>query len=321
MSAVNETRRRRWRRLGAAMLLLLLFTCLSLFPLPGHAQFYGKNKVQSHHLRWKTLHTPHFEIMHYEGAEELAVRASLIAEQAYREYANRLDVELPWQIPFVLYASHGDFSQTNISNQLIGEGTGGFSEPFRNRMVLPYNGSHADFVHVIRHELVHVFMFHMAFGRTNNIGGAVFFSIPLWFAEGIAEWMSIGWDGEAEVRVRYVVELASGSAWIVVMELERSLSELVPPPQSRLLAAMPNPFNPNTTLRWELAEAGRVRLDIFDVRGRRVRKLVDRELPPGPHALGFDGRDDDGVSLASGVYYILLDTGERQLRGRITLVR
>ncbi len=202
MTAVNETRRRRWRRLGAAMLLLLLFTCLSLLPLPGHAQFYGKNKVQSHHLRWKTLHTPHFEIMHYEGAEELAVRASLIAEQAYREYANRLDVELPWQIPFVLYASHGDFSQTNISNQLIGEGTGGFSEPFRNRMVLPYNGSHADFVHVIRHELVHVFMFHMAFGRTNNIGGAVFFSIPLWFAEGIAEWMSIGWDGEADMFIR-----------------------------------------------------------------------------------------------------------------------
>ena len=73
--------------------------------------------------------------------------------------------------------------------------------------------------------------------------------------------------------------------------------------------------------RWELAAAGRVRLDIFDVRGRRVRKLVDRDLPPGPHALGFDGRDDDGASLASGVYYILLDTGERKLRGRITLVR
>jgi len=125
----------------------------------------------------------------------------------------------------------------------------------------------------------------------------------------------------SEERVRYVVELASGSEWVVVMELERSLLELVPPPLSRLLAAMPNPFNPRTTLRWELAEAGRVRLEIFDVRGRRVRKLVDRELPAGPHALGFDGRDDDGRTLASGVYYIRLDTGERQLRGRITLVR
>jgi photosystem II stability/assembly factor-like uncharacterized protein len=125
----------------------------------------------------------------------------------------------------------------------------------------------------------------------------------------------------SEERVRYTVEVASGSGWIVVMELERSLRELVLPPRSRLLAAMPNPFNPRTTLSWELAEAGRVRLEIFDVRGRRVRKLVDRDLPAGPHAIGFDGRDDDGRTLASGVYYMRLDTGDRQLRGRITLVR
>jgi photosystem II stability/assembly factor-like uncharacterized protein len=126
---------------------------------------------------------------------------------------------------------------------------------------------------------------------------------------------------DPEARVRYLVELVSGPGWLVVMELERRLHELVPPPRSRLFAAMPNPFNPRTTLRWELAKASRVRLDIFDVRGRRVRRLVDRDLPAGPHALGFDGRDDDGRTLASGVYYILLDTGERQLRGRITLIR
>jgi photosystem II stability/assembly factor-like uncharacterized protein len=125
----------------------------------------------------------------------------------------------------------------------------------------------------------------------------------------------------SEERVRYMVEISVGPDWIVVMELERSLRELVVPPRSRLLVAMPNPFNPRTTLRWELATAGRVRLEIFDVRGRRVRRLVDRDLPAGPHALGFDGRDDNGRELASGVYYILLDTGERQLRGRITLVR
>ena len=185
----------------STLMAFVLLAILSLAP-QAHAQFFGKNKVQTRHLRWKTLTTPHFEIMHYEGAEELAVRASLIAEQAYREYANRLEIELPWRIPFVLYASHNDFSQTNISDQLIGEGTGGFSEPFRNRMVLPYNGSHADFVHVIRHELVHVFMFHAAFGRSEAMGRTAFFNIPLWFAEGIAEWLSSGWDGGADMFMR-----------------------------------------------------------------------------------------------------------------------
>jgi len=190
------------RRFLVTILTVVTLVWLGLLGVPAQAQYFGRNKVQTQHLKWKTLYTPHFEILHYAGAEELAVRASIIAEQAYREYANRLQVELPWRVPFILYASHNDFSQTNISDQLIGEGTGGFSEPFRNRMVLPYNGSHADFVHVIRHELVHVFMFYVAFGSSDPVGRSTFFNIPLWFAEGIAEWLSSGWDGTADMFIR-----------------------------------------------------------------------------------------------------------------------
>lgn len=213
----------RGRSGGRPVLLLMawglcLIYCLSFWPQLALAQYFGKNKVQLDDLQWKTLYTPHFAIYHYAGAEELAVRASLIAEQAYKEYADRLDHDLRWRVPFILYASHHEFSQTNISDQLIGEGTGGFSEPFRNRMVLPYNGSHADFVHVIRHELVHVFMFDMAFGRGGSAGRSVFFSIPLWFAEGFAEWFASGWDGNADMFMRdatindylYPLELVGG---------------------------------------------------------------------------------------------------------------
>jgi Tol biopolymer transport system component len=189
-----------------------------------HAQHFGKNKVQSGDLHWKTLYTPHFEIYHYAGAEELAVRASIIAEQTYHEYAARLEHELPWRVPFILYASHHDFAQTNISDMLIGEGTGGFSEPFRNRMVLPYNGSHADFVHVIRHELVHVFMFEMAYGNNPEVGRRYFFQVPLWFAEGTAEWFSSGWDGEADMFMRdatindYLVEPSRVTGYLAYKE-------------------------------------------------------------------------------------------------------
>jgi len=187
----------------APALLLAAMLLASLQPGAATAAGYGKNKVQVRQLEWQTLTTPHFEIHFYDGAEELAVRASIIAEQAYQEYAARLDRDLPWRVPFILYSSHNDFAQTNISDALIGEGTGGFSEPFRNRMVLPYNGSHAEFVHVIRHELVHVFMFDMAFGRRGgNVGRSYLFNIPLWFAEGIAEWLSAGWDKEADMFMR-----------------------------------------------------------------------------------------------------------------------
>lgn len=183
------------RSLWLAVFLLLLVGGAS-------ARGFGKNKVQVDVLHWQVLNTPRFRIHYYDGAEELAVRASLIAERTYREFSDRLGRDLPWRVPLVLYNSHNDFSQTNISDGLIGEGTGGFSEPLRNRVVLPFNGSHEDFVHVIRHELVHSFMFHMAFGEKSGLAGASFFHVPLWFAEGIAEWFSSGWDPEADMFVR-----------------------------------------------------------------------------------------------------------------------
>lgn len=185
------------------MLLLPLLLLLLLAAVPAAAQHFGKNKVQARTLEWQILRTPHFDLHFHDGGEELAVRAAIIAERAYKEYADRLDRDLPFRTPFVLYSSHADFAQTNIAPFLIGEGTGGFAEPFRNRMVLPYNGSHTDLVHVIRHELVHVFMFDMAFGaRSADLGRNVFFNIPLWFAEGVAEWLSSGWDPNADMVMR-----------------------------------------------------------------------------------------------------------------------
>ncbi|MCP4291984.1 MAG: hypothetical protein GY780_09135, partial [bacterium] len=189
--------------IGSVWLKSLLPVILSTIIAQGAlAAGFGKNKVQVDTLDWQILNTPHFQIHYHDGADELAVRASLIAENAYREFSDRLGRDLPWQVPFILYNSHNDFAQTNISDGLIGEGTGGFSEPLRNRVVLPYNGSHEDFVHVIRHELVHAFMFHMAFGERKTMLGSSFFHVPLWFAEGIAEWFSSGWDPEADMFVR-----------------------------------------------------------------------------------------------------------------------
>ena len=182
---------------------LVVWLCLVALAAPATAQRYGKNKVQTSNLQWHVLVTPHFDLHFHDGAEELAVRAAIIAERTYKEYADRLDRDLPFRVPFILYSSHAQFAQTNIAPYLIGEGTGGFSEPFRNRVVLPYNGSHTDFVHVIRHELVHVFMFDMAFGaRSTDLGRNTFFNIPLWFAEGVAEWLSSGWDAQADMVIR-----------------------------------------------------------------------------------------------------------------------
>jgi hypothetical protein len=75
---------------------------------------------------------------------------------------------------------------------------------------------------------------------------------------------------------------------------------------SRQLSCRPNPSNPSATLFFDLWEAGRARLVIYDARGRLVRTLLDAELPARAHEIVWDGRDDRGVQLSSGVYFARL---------------
>lgn len=77
-------------------------------------------------------------------------------------------------------------------------------------------------------------------------------------------------------------------------------------PAGRLHGAVPNPFNPQTTVRFELDRAGAVRLDVFDLEGHRVRTLVDGQREAGAHEAQWDGRDATGMAVASGVYLFQL---------------
>ena len=83
----------------------------------------------------------------------------------------------------------------------------------------------------------------------------------------------------------------------------------------------PNPFNPETVIPYSLPGRAPVKLTVYDVRGAKVRTLVDQVLPGGHHATRWDGRDDAGQQVASGVYlYRLAITGAEQT-GRMALVR
>lgn len=81
------------------------------------------------------------------------------------------------------------------------------------------------------------------------------------------------------------------------------------PGTTELFANYPNPFNPSTTIRYRVASAGRVHMQVFDAAGRRVRVLVDEEQAAGNHDVQFDGRDEAGSTVASGVYFYRLDAG------------
>lgn len=89
----------------------------------------------------------------------------------------------------------------------------------------------------------------------------------------------------------------------------------------RALSCRPNPFNPRTTIRFDLATAGATRLSVFDARGRRVRALLDETLAAGGHEATWDGRDDSGREVGSGVYLARLEHGGTIAVARLGLVR
>ena len=66
----------------------------------------------------------------------------------------------------------------------------------------------------------------------------------------------------------------------------------------------PNPFNPRVSIAFTLAADARVTMEIYDIRGQRVRRLVDQTYPAGAHAVAWDGRDDTGRGLSSGTYLL-----------------
>jgi hypothetical protein len=82
----------------------------------------------------------------------------------------------------------------------------------------------------------------------------------------------------------------------------------------------PNPFARQTAIRFGLAQGGRASIGVFDVQGRRVRSLVDGDLPAGEHAVSWDGIDDQGRQAAAGVYFYVFRAEGRNLQKRMMLL-
>ena len=89
----------------------------------------------------------------------------------------------------------------------------------------------------------------------------------------------------------------------------------------RRLAAVPNPFNPRTEVHFFVSRAGKVELAVYDVRGRLVDRLVHEDYAPGAHSITWNGTDRADRSVASGVYYLRMESPDGPSDFRVTLVR
>jgi dipeptidyl aminopeptidase/acylaminoacyl peptidase len=197
---------------------------------------FGKNKVQYKRFDWHYIQTENFDIYYYQGEYRLAEFAADVLEDAYLDVREQLRYDLRKRIPVILYNSPNDFQQTNVIPNLIDEGVGGFTESFKTRVVVPFTGSYEDFRHVLHHELTHAVTYDMLYG---NMVGSLFsrqylFQLPLWFAEGYAEYSSRhGWDIQADMVLRdatingYLTPLEYAGGYLVYKEGQSAIGYIV----------------------------------------------------------------------------------------------
>lgn len=93
------------------------------------------------------------------------------------------------------------------------------------------------------------------------------------------------------------------------------------PKEFRLAQNYPNPFNPETTIRFDLPNAVNVTLEVYNILGQRVCTLLAQKMEPGYHAVMWDGADDYGVRVGSGVYYFRINAGSFSDVKKMALVK
>lgn len=113
----------------------------------------------------------------------------------------------------------------------------------------------------------------------------------------------------------------TGSEWSLMAQAVLELEPTSDVPGLSGVLAAPNPFNPATTISFDLERAQRVRITVYDLDGRQVARLADDTFPAGTGRVTWGGTADDGRSLASGTYLVLVDSPGRQVTTKVTLLK
>jgi len=146
-------------------LLIAALFATAAAPSTASAQYFGRNKVQYRSFDFQVIRTEHFDVYYYPRERIAALDAARMIERSYGRLSRVLQHDFQERKPFIVYASHSDFQQTNALGGFIDESTGGATEALKSRMILPFTGSYADFDHVMTHELVHGFQYDVIFRR------------------------------------------------------------------------------------------------------------------------------------------------------------
>ena len=117
--------------------------------------------------------------------------------------------------------------------------------------------------------------------------------------------------------------IANATEWLMegIVTAVRESEEPVLPSSYALYPSYPNPFNPQTAIRYDLPEAGTIRISLYNVSGQRIRTLLNGHQIAGTHSVTWDGTDDRGRPVANGVYLCRMKAGRFQRTRKVLLVK
>ena len=168
-----------------------LVGCFFLLTIALQAQYFGQNKPHYENFEFKVSESPNFEIYHYLNHENCLHNLTKQSEQWYSFHQRILRDTFTEKNPLIFYNDHADFQQTTTISGQISTGTGGVTEGLRNRIIMPLAMTNQQTNHVLGHEMVHAFQYHMIInGDSTSLKNMA--NLPLWLVEGLAEYMSIG---------------------------------------------------------------------------------------------------------------------------------
>lgn len=184
------------------ILMLILLVCV----VPLVCYTFGQNKIQKSKDYWDVAHTMHFDIYYPAGQNDLGKVLTLLSEESYYYLKDRFKQPLQKRIPIIIYETHQGFQTTNIIYPMLSEGVGGFTESFRNRVVIPFDGSYKKFEEVLIHEMTHAYINDLSdFYFGNKLLRSMNLSLPFWLAEGLPEYNAI--EGKNVQNNMYIIDM------------------------------------------------------------------------------------------------------------------
>jgi len=190
-----------------ALCMLLILSCArERLTVTGAERLFGKNKVSDTSYRWKEIQGDHFRVIYPEKLRQRAMQIARIYDTNLHRISKDLGVELDRAIPVFIYPSQEEYETTHITMGLV-EGSGGFTEFFKERVVFPVHGGDRRLKRLALHEITHaVQLKHLLQGPYRSLQVLLTAVLsPLWFLEGLAEYESVAWDSMAAMHVRDAV--------------------------------------------------------------------------------------------------------------------